>query len=64
MLREIGDPCPQCQGAGGRVNSRQPLYAPVPATFGSGDRTRKERTATRYTCDRDHNWEERFSPSE
>jgi len=48
VVRETGSACPQCADGGGRITSREPVYA---------------RISTRYRCDRGHEWEEPFQPS-
>jgi hypothetical protein len=60
VLRELDDPCPHCAGGEGRIKARYPVYKDLPMRF--GQTAEKLRVATRYLCDRGHDWTEPFSP--
>jgi hypothetical protein len=44
----------------GRIKARYPVYKDFPRRF--GQTAEKIRVATRYLCDRGHDWTEPFSP--
>jgi hypothetical protein len=59
VLREPDEPCPHCAAGEGRIAARYPVYQDRPMRY--GQTAEKIRVATRYLCDRGHDWTEPYS---